>query len=576
MPLSIEHLISHAETQLSLNLPGEAANTYRQALAQEPNNPECLLSLSCTLMRLRQYEDAFHFVRRLLGIVTDIPYAYFLAGFLAREIGRWKDSRAYLLRAVEMAPDDMYARVLCCMASFTIAMDEQETLTILNTYASELDALIRSTRLDTAAEASNAANGITALTPFFLPYLGHDVTSLQRRYGSWVCDVMAARYPGYAQPFPQLPSTGRIRIGIVSNYFHNHSHWKIALQGWLEQLDRGRFSVHCFHTGDICDEITAHARTLSDSFLQSSDIEEVMSAISRQNLAVLIHSGIGMDTNSIRLAALRLAPVQCTSWGHPLTTGMRTIDYFLSSDLMEPEDGDEHYTEKLIRLPNLSIHCKPVEPVDAGSAALPIPGASHGDVIFLCCQNLLKYLPQHDQIFPDIALNVPNARFVFIESPVAELTQLFRTRIGRAFQSQGLSAADHVSFVPPLGPAEYAALNRRADIYLDSIEWSGGNTTLESLPFNKPIVTLPGRFMRGRHTHAILRRMGMRETIAGNVEEYVSIAVRLARDVQWREAVSEKISRNKHRIYGDLECVRAMERFLTQVSGSGGEADAAE
>ena len=64
---------------------------------------------------------------------------------------------------------------------------------------------------------------------------------------------------------------------------------------------------------------------------------------------------IGMNAPTMQMAALRLAPVQCTAWGHPVTTGLPTIDYFLSSELMEAENAQDHYSEKLIRLPNIGV-----------------------------------------------------------------------------------------------------------------------------------------------------------------------------------------------------------------------------
>ena len=87
---------------------------------------------------------------------------------------------------------------------------------------------------------------------------------------------------------------------------------------------------------------------------------------------VLIYPGLLMDTSSLQLAAQRLAPVQCNSWGHPETSGLPTLDYFLSSDLMEPPDAQAYYTEKLVRLPNLSIYYEPVasEPVSVTRAEL--------------------------------------------------------------------------------------------------------------------------------------------------------------------------------------------------------------
>jgi predicted O-linked N-acetylglucosamine transferase (SPINDLY family) len=310
--------------------------------------------------------------------------------------------------------------------------------------------------------------------------------------------------------------------------------------------------------------VTESARLLSDSFLQSNNLELLVQEIHGQNCDVLIYPGIGMETITLKLAALRLAPVQCTSWGHPVTSGMPTIDYYLSSELMEPVDGDRHYSEKLVRLPNLSVWYEPVEPIESD---LPVPGIETDDVVYLCCQNLLKYLPQHDYVFPAIAAQVKKARFVFIASYVPELTEKFMQRISLAFQRQGLNVSDHVLMMPQLDEAAFSALNARADIFLDSMEWSGCNTVFESLPFNKPIVTLPGQFMRGRHGFAILKMMGVEETIASTPDEYVSIAVRLGQDRKWWEEISIRICKNKHKLYRDVGSVRSLEQFLVQVSG---------
>ena len=131
----------------------------------------------------------------------------------------------------------------------------------------------------------------------------------------------------------------------------------------------------------------------------------------------------------------------------------------------------------------------------------------------------------------------------------------------------GLNAADHVTLLPQLDPSDFLALNARADIFLDSIEWSGCNTVFESLPFNCPVVTLPGTFMRGRHAYAILKMMDIEDTIASSVDDYISIAVRLANDISWRKDISGRVHRNKHRIYRDRECIAGLEKFLKNVSG---------
>jgi predicted O-linked N-acetylglucosamine transferase (SPINDLY family) len=104
---------------------------------------------------------------------------------------------------------------------------------------------------------------------------------------------------------------------------------------------------------------------------------------------------------------------------------------------------------------------------------------------------------------------------------------------------------------------------------LDSIGWSGCNSTLESLVHDLPIVTMTGDLMRGRHTTAILEMMGIGETTAHTIDEYVSIAVGLAQDPRAREELKTRISQNKHRLYRDRDCILALEAFLDQVARRG-------
>src|SRR5207253_11098850 len=84
--------------------------------------------------------------------------------------------------------------------------------------------------------------------------------------------------------------------------------------------------------------------------------------IAEHGLDVLVYTDIGMEDLTYSLAFSRLAPVQCVTWGHPVTTGIPTIDYYLSSTLFETAEAQEHYTETLVRLPALPCYCYRVTP----------------------------------------------------------------------------------------------------------------------------------------------------------------------------------------------------------------------
>lgn len=188
---------------------------------------------------------------------------------------------------------------------------------------------------------------------------------------------------------------------------------------------------------------------------------------------------------------------------------------------------------------------------------------SDAQTMFWCCQSLFKYLPRHDDVYARIAKDLPGAKFVFIEySDGPRVTELFRERLRRAFGDLSLDYDDYCVFLPKMNSETFSATAAAADVFLDSIGWSGFNSALESTAHNVPIVTWPGELMRGRHSYGILQMMGVDETIAASKEEYVKIAVRLAKDEAYRQSLKDKISVNKQNLYRDQETVRGLEAFI--------------
>lgn len=382
---------------------------------------------------------------------------------------------------------------------------------------------------------------------------------------------MAAAFPRQ-RPMPVRRPGEKIRLGIVSGCFHRHSVWRVPVRGWVENLDRDRFELLGYHTRGEQDDQTDEAARLFDRFVQGRrSVAEWIAEIERGAPHVLIYPEVAMDSASLRLAALRLVPVQATSFGQPVTSGLPTIDYYLSSDLREPPDGDAHYTERLVRLPGIGTAYRP----EWASFGDPLPPDSAWDkldlpsdaVRFLSCQHVSKYLPAHDDIFPRIAAALPNARFVFVVTR-AHPTAVFKRRLDAAFAGYGLDAVMFCRFVVGMSYAAFEAMVRASDVFLDTIEWSGFNTSLQALAHRVPIVTTPGRFMRGRHSAAILTAAGVTETIADDVDQYVDLAVRLGKDVAWRRHVSKQLRQGASRVVEDLMPVRALEEFLAEAVGA--------
>ena len=192
--------------------------------------------------------------------------------------------------------------------------------------------------LNTSQEIESAAEAIGKQQPFFLAYQGLNDRELQQIYGGLVSKIMSLKYPQLCREPPNAVtfSGEPLRIGIVSAFFHYHAVWKIPIKGWIENLNKDRFRLYGYYTGQKKDKETETARKCFSRFVEDiCSFEDLCNIIREDNLHILIYPEIGMDPTTLKLAALRLASVQCATWGHPDTSGLPTIDYFVSSDLME-------------------------------------------------------------------------------------------------------------------------------------------------------------------------------------------------------------------------------------------------
>ena len=536
----------------------DAEPRLAEALTLAPMQAGTWNNLGVVSQELRRTEAEACF-RNAVAIDPRLADAHYNLGCLLSGEGRPDEAIACHEAAIEADPGFGTARLGACIAQLPILYGSEAEITDRRQrYAAALTQLV-------AGDARSLADAIGTSQPFFLPYQGQDDRDLQALYGQFACDALAAAEP--PAPLPVRPEPGqRIRLGIVSGYFCDHTLWKLFLEGWLTQIDRSRFEVIGFHTGQVSDDQTARAVTLCDRFVDGLTSRAAWrAAVVDTAPHVLLYPEVGMDPIAGRLAAMRLAPLQCVTWGQPETTGMPTIDYFLSSELMEPPDGDAYYTERLVRLPNLGLN---YTQDSSPSGVMTGPGPVTHDFappVFWSGQALYKYLPQYDAIFPRIAAELGACRFVFIGFAKSQaVTDAFRDRLWAAFARAGLDAGRHVVILPPMSQHDYIGAVGRADVILDTPGWSGGKSTLDCLVHNPAIVTLPGRFMRGRHTAAILRRIGCEATIAQSVDDYVAIAVRLARDRVWRAEVRQSVARGKDSAFNDQTYIRALEHFLAE------------
>ena len=544
----------------------EAEKSLTQAISLNPQNTNAHFVLGVVYGRcnhLAQEADCYKNALKTSPAAVNILYAL---GKNLNTQGLQEEAITYYDKALNIAPNHIQSRLGLCIAQIpVIYKDKEHIINSRKRYQDELKKLNRDIRFDTQTQIIEAATAVGDQPNFFLTYQGMNDLDLQQLYGSLIEKIQSHMYPQWSKnlTMPEHKPTGRIRVGIVSRFFCNHSNWKMPIKGWLTNLNKDEFELYGYYTGMENDDYTEQARGIFDHFFEGTvSVDALCSTIRKDNLHMLIYPEIGMDQLTMKLASLRLAPIQCSSWGHPETSGLSTIDYFLSSELMEPDNASKNYSERLVKLNNLSIYYEPLKVIPATKDCKDY-GIKDNFVVYFCAQSLFKYLPEHDHVFADIASRVDDCQFIFIRDANGEnINNQFITRLKKAFTDQGLDYERHVVLIPKMDSAQYKQMNLLADIFLDSIGWSGCNSTIEAIECGLPLITLPGNLMRSRHSYAFLTMMEVTETIAENETEYINIAVKLADDRLYRAEISDKINKNKRKLYNDMECITSLERFI--------------
>ena len=409
---------------------------------------------------------------------------------------------------------------------------------------------------------------------FFLAYHGENDRDLQRA----AAQLYLACVPslGYRSPraLPRRAPAARIRVGFISRFLYSHSIGRTT-RGLVEGLDRTRFEVLVLRIPRVVDDPVARAiAAAADRTVDlPADLAAARAAIEALDLDVLFYQDIGMEPFSYLLALARLAPVQCVSYGHPNTTGLPEMDYFVSSDAYEVDGAEAHYSERLFRLaplPTLAYYHRPAAPG-------PLParvafGLSAAEHVYACPQSLFKLHPDIDDLFGGILSADPAAVIVLIRSTYADYVAQLSARFSRALGPR----AARIRFIDPLPGLSFLQFLALADVVLDTPHFNGMNTSLEAFSVGTPVITLPGALQRSRHTRAMYLAMGIDDGIATDAADYVRRAVALGTDPGAAQALRARILERNPVLYDNPAVLREFERFFTAaVAAVGASVDAA-
>lgn len=457
----------------------EAEAALRQALALSPDNSDILCQLGNVARENQKLNLASEYYRQALHIRPDNAPAYCALGLTYRSLGNFDAAIDCYKKAIELKPDFIHAHTgLISMCSYHVLCSCQEMLDIHRDW--------------------------------------------DRIHGQ------EGRQHRFTHRRDQAPDR-RLRIGYVSPDFREH-----AVSYFIEPLlaahDHEAVEVYCYAEVRQPDAVTERLQGYADvwrSTLGMSDAD-VAAMIHQDRIDILVdligHAYNGVSR--IRAFTFKPAPIQATYLGYFSTTGLESMDYWITDHVLHPDNSPELASETLLRLPRCCMAYLP--PQDA-PAVTHIPAAD-GQLTFGCFNNIAKAGPETFSLWGEILTRVPHSRLLLKSRQFAD-DQLCENML-RTFTDHGI-APDRIIMRPKTsGVREHLMMYREMDIALDVMPRTGGTTTMEALWMGVPVITLAGERFIERLSASMLIAAGLDDLVTYSATDYIDRAVALADDRQ--------------------------------------------
>lgn len=425
-----------------------------------------------------------------------------------------------------------------------------------------------------AAKRRAAMRDVGIQAPFALAYWPGDITPALRAWGQWIASLLPPQAP------PQPPRRERVRLALFSSHLARSSVWFILLRGLVKNLDRRFFELTVMNHGQRQDDQTEWCRQQADRYYGRRPSKAWLELLREEAPDVLCYPDTAMDSMNVGLAARRLAPLQVTTWGHPVSSGLATVDLYFSGEALEPEDAPAHYVERLVRLPGVGA-CTPNN--HSTRHALPPELEAlfaDGRPVALIPAYGFKLAPANDALWIALARRYPELRLVLFKQSEFDGTGVkSQERIVSAFAAAGLDPDRHLALIEQQPMGVFLTLLERAALYLDVPSFSGYTTAWHAVFVGIPIVTLKGRFLRQRLAAGLLETIGTADTVVEDQDSYLAKVGELL--IEWRHAPAQHAARRQKMreraplACNDLRVVRAMERAILEELAVRGNATAA-
>jgi len=576
---------SHGAVLQVLGRLDEAAGAYRKAVQLQPDNALAWTNLAQTCSALGRHDESAAACAKAVEYGARQPPVFLLLASALLSAGKASAALEPAREAARLAPDwpeaiELAARAELTVGSLSASLAHYERLEKLRPPADRWRFLrtlawppvveSRAQIAERMAEVDRALDDLISRpasiadplrevckTAFYMAYQGVDDTELQKKFAR--ATLLATPGLAWASAHVDRPRdrSRRIRVGILSNHLRNHTIGRLNI-GIAQKLDRKRFELTVIRPPCEPDFLSGAFDQCAERVITlRGELAEARRQVAEAELDVLFYPDIGMEASTYYLAFARLARVQFTTWGHPVTTGIPNMDFFVSTRGAEPPDGERFYSEKLVQFDKPpSYYYRPREP-SAFDVRAHL-GLKPGERLYASLQTLYKMHPDFDRALVEILRRDPQGRVLMI----ASAHEAWNARLKRRLSQEGEDVAGRIVLMPPVALPDYLATLRGVDALLDTFHFGGGNSSYESFGMSAPVVTLPGERMRARITAALYGRMGVSRWIARSVEEFVELGLTLAQGRDKRTAWREEIRAGADRFLENDAVIGEYERFI--------------
>ena len=341
----------------------------------------------------------------------------------------------------------------------------------------------------------------------------------------------------------------KIRIGFMSNFLKFQSSGRL-IRGIIKEISSQKFEKLAFISETMeQDEITADIKKSCDEFIiLNNNFYLARDVVASKSLDVIIYAEIGQSPLFYFLATQRLAPLQCSHcWGHPVTSGLDTIDYIVSMGI----DSQRYYTENLITFPITSYY---------------YPSTVNNPMSLLNVNVNKTYSPSMFGLRVDVPIIVCVQMSSKITKELLEICTKIHNMVGSkiqfAFIGNKIESLPFINWLGILGVQDFMGLLSISYLALDTFPWCGGITTLDCFSLGIPVVTLPTCGLKGRITEALYHLMNINDCITYTHDEYLRIIIELVQNKDKRDEISNKILKSKEFIFENRDAITKWENFI--------------